>query len=108
MAYPLLINSIWIWLELLQDELIQASRQLSKEDQRNGHLILRKAYYKEKLDAVFRLFRSGLEDIATKLKLKGTHDPLEKMAKKIDEARDLEKKCEKNNPCSTSTSLLLY
>lgn len=67
-------------MELLQDELIQASRQISKEDQKNGHLIPRKAYYKEKLDAAFRLFRSGLEDIATKLKLKGTHSPLEKMA----------------------------
>ena len=95
-------------MELLQDELIQASRQLSKEDQRNGHLIPRKVYYKEKLDAAFRLFRSGLEDIATKLKLKGTHDPLEKMAMKIDEARDLEKKGGKNKPCSTLTSLLVY
>ena len=79
-----------------------------KDEQKRGILIERKLQYKNRLEKGYNLFKEGLEQIATQLKIKTKEDPLERMNQKIKEAKSLTDSCGDRRANANFTSIIKH
>jgi hypothetical protein len=95
-------------MELLQSELIEESKKITTDEQKKGILIERKLEYKNRLEKGYSLFKKGLEEIATLVKIKTEEDPLERMSKKIKEAKSFTDVCGDRRANINFTSIIKH
>ena len=90
-------------MESLQEELKEASSQLTEEEQSSGTLIERLPHYKTSLQEAWKIIEDSLKKVTTDLKLTTRDDPMGQLQKNIHAIQD---RCGHLRSTATFTSII--
>jgi hypothetical protein len=90
----------------LRSTLREASGQLSRKEQEEGQLIVRRPEYKKALEDAWAIFKASMEETAINCDLKTEEDPIARLQKHVKSMKDPRDRCGQMRATATFTSVI--